>query len=432
VLISSLLFAETTDELLKGFDENIIQERQSSVLNDVQNKSEGLFSDITGKLQEQVIYTPHGIFPHNDISSVQTLLFLDYEHKFDNGFKLKLNGRAYYDAIYSIRGRNKFTNDELDELESEIELYDAYLEGSITDNLDFKIGRQVVVWGRSDTLRVTDILNPLDNRRPGLQDIEYLRLPVTMAKADYFAGNWRITPIAILEQRFSKNPPYGSAFYPMSVPAPEDEDYTDVTYALSIGTEFKGGDINFYAAHVYDDEGYSVVYPEVKRKHEKVNMFGTAMNMVIGDWLLKTELAYFDGLKYTATNDKTFARTDILLGFEYKGIDDTYVSYDFVSRNIKDYDKRLLNELNPLNKHNYQHALRIMSDFMNATLHVNYLITTYGEKLDEGGFQRFWVEYEVSDTVNMTIGIVDYIGDAPVMELIEDNNMLFANFSYNF
>ena len=45
--------------------------------------------------------------------------------------------------------------------QSEVELYDAYVEGSITDSLDMKLGRQVVIWGRSDTLRVTDILNPL-------------------------------------------------------------------------------------------------------------------------------------------------------------------------------------------------------------------------------------------------------------------------------
>jgi len=62
----------------------------------------------------------------------------------------------------------------------------------------------VVVWGRSDTIRVTDVLNPIDNRRPGMVDIEDLRLPVAMAKLDYFVGDWRVTPIAILEQRFQK------------------------------------------------------------------------------------------------------------------------------------------------------------------------------------------------------------------------------------
>ena len=81
---------------------------------------------------------------------------MDYEHKFENGFKFKVNAKAYYDAIYDIKGSEKFAQEELDELRSEVELFDAYIEGKITDNFDMKLGRQVVVWGRSDTIRVTE------------------------------------------------------------------------------------------------------------------------------------------------------------------------------------------------------------------------------------------------------------------------------------
>ena len=63
-----------------------------------------------------------------------------------------------------------------------------------------------------------------------------------------------------------------------------------------------------------------------------------ALNVLTGSWLFKTELAYFDGLKYTTTGDKSFTRTDALLGVEYKGIADTLISYDMVTRKIGDYD----------------------------------------------------------------------------------------------
>ena len=91
---------------------------------------------------------PNGDAPHKNINSLKTSLLLDYEHKFENGFKFKSNVKAYYDAIYSLRGREKYSKDELNELESEVELFDAYVEGSLSDNLDIKLGRQVVVWGR--------------------------------------------------------------------------------------------------------------------------------------------------------------------------------------------------------------------------------------------------------------------------------------------
>jgi len=415
----------TGDELLDGFEDTV------TISTEAEEKSSFL-PELTGKITEQIAYSLYDDKPHDNISSLKSSLLLDYEHKFENGFKIKVNAKAYYDAIYEIKGSEKFSQDELDELESEIELFDAYIEGSITENFDMKLGRQVVVWGRSDTIRVTDVLNPLDNRRPGMVDIEDLRLPVAMAKFDYFIGDWRVTPIAILEQRFSKNPPFGSAFNPSPVASPDDADYSDVTYALSIGGEFSGWDINFYAARIHDDEGHGVFTSTPRIEHDKINMFGTALNILTGSWLFKTEIAYFDGLKYTTTGDKSFTRTDALLGVEYKGIADTLISYDMVRREIGEYDNRLINELNPLNKQSYQHALRISSDFMNASLTANYLISLYGEKLNEGGFQRAWVKYELGEGINTNIGIVDYMGGSLVFDAVKDNDMIFADISYSF
>jgi hypothetical protein len=253
-----------------------------------------------------------------------------------------------------------------------------------------------------------------------------------MAKFDYFIGDWRITPIAILEQRFSKNPPFGSAFYPLPFASPDDESYSDVTYALSIGGEFSGWDVNFYAAKKHDDAGYLPKRPNPKVQHDKVTMFGSALNFLSGSWLLKTELAYFDGLKFTSTQEKEFSRTDALVGVEYKGIADTMISYDFSVRHLNRYDNRLLNGLNPLEKNTYQHAFRATSDFMNATLHANYLISLYGSKLDKGGFQRAWIKYDIADAIGMNVGVVDYIGGSKLFDAVKDNDMVFMDISYSF
>ena len=414
------------DELLDGFEDD------ASTSSEIDDEPSSFVPGLTGELTQQIAYSLYNEKPHDNISSFKSSLFLDYEHKFENGFKFKANAKAYYDAIYDIKGSEKFAQDELDELRSEVELFDAYIEGKITDNFDMKLGRQVVVWGRSDTIRVTDVLNPLDKRRPGMVDIEDLRLPVAMAKFDYFVGDWRVTPIAILEQRFSKKPPFGSIFYPLPFAAPDDKDYSDVTYALSVGGEFPGWDVNFYAARIHDDEGHVVLSSQTSIHHDKVNMFGTALNILSGSWLFKTELAYFDGLKYTTAPDKSFNRTDLLLGVEYNGIADTLISYDWVHRSLDDHDERLLNELNPLNKHSYQHAFRVSSDFMNASLTANYLLSLNGEKLDEGGFQRAWVTYELGEGINTNIGVVDYIGGSLVFDEYEDNDMIFADIAYSF
>jgi hypothetical protein len=438
-LLISTLNAETLDDALEGFDEEPVPmvNSQAKIENKEKNslgiQRRETFSSsiegITGKLTEQTAFSYNDDAPHDNFSSLKSALLLDYEHKFDNGFKVKTNAKAYYDAIYSIRGRNKYSKDELHELESEVELFDAYVEGSLTENLDMKLGRQVVVWGRSDTIRITDVLNPLDNRRPGMVDIEDLRLPVAIVKFDYFVGDWRITSMTMVEQRFSKNPPTASAFNKSPQGLPSNEHYHDVSPALSIGAEFSGWDVNFYAANIRDDTGY---FENGKLQHDKVKMFGTALNVLNGSWLLKGELAHFDGLKYTTTTNIEFKRTDALLGVEYNGIADTLIAYDASIRKVHDYDNRLKQGLLAVNENTYQHAFRVSSDFMNATVKVNYLISLFGSKLDEGGFQRAWFKYDIADAIYANVGFVDYISGSNRFDAISNNDMAFLDVTYSF
>jgi len=431
ILCALLMHATSVDSNLEGFDDDLASIDENVLVND-KGTPKRLFSKFTGKLTEQVVYSWHNKAPHENISSVKSSLFLDYEHKIENDIRIKMNVKVYYDAIYSFKGREDFSSQELSELESEVELFDAYVEGKLIDNLDYKIGRQVVIWGRSDTIRVTDVLNPLDNRRPGMIDIEDLRLPVTMAKLDYFIGDWRMTPIVVLEQRFTKNPPFGGDFYPLLIAEPSHKNYNDVTYALSVGAEFTGWDIDFYASRLRNDAGYidSTVKPLFK--HDKVNMFGTALNVLSGSWLFKTEIAHLAGLKYSATGDETFQRTDGLIGFEYNGIADTFMSYDFVVRSIYNHNDRFLSEQNPLKKYNFQHAFRISKDFLNDTIMVNYLISLYGKKLNDGGFQRAWIKYNLTDGINLNVGVVDYTGGLVLFDAVKDKDMVFVDISYSF
>jgi Protein of unknown function (DUF1302) len=103
-----------------------------------------------------------------------------------SGWKTFVNLKGFYDFSYSINSRGEYTNAVLEEYEKELELQEAYLQGSPAGNMDLKLGRQIVVGGRSDNFRVTDVLNPLDNRDLGLVDIENIRLPLFMTKVDLF------------------------------------------------------------------------------------------------------------------------------------------------------------------------------------------------------------------------------------------------------
>lgn len=78
-------------------------------------------------------------------------------------------------------------NDKLDFIR---ELYltgDTQLDNG--DILSFRIGKQQVVWGKTDLFRVLDVLNPVDYSRHNIYDeLEDIRIPQWMLKLDWRMG----------------------------------------------------------------------------------------------------------------------------------------------------------------------------------------------------------------------------------------------------
>ena len=95
-------------------------------------------------------------YPASDLSLTWTSIFI-----FPTEWKGLLSGRTFYDAVYELTDE-VYTDEVLETYESEAEIGEAWIQGSVTKNLDLKIGRQILVWGKSDNIRVTDILNPIE------------------------------------------------------------------------------------------------------------------------------------------------------------------------------------------------------------------------------------------------------------------------------
>jgi hypothetical protein len=310
--------------------------------------------------------------------------------------------------------------------------------------MDLKAGRQIVVWGRSDNIRITDVLNPLDLRWPGLVDIEKLRLPVTMSKLDYYFKNWGISGIALHEVRYNKNPEFGSDFFPGSEPLPGREspdegfDIDKTQFAASLNGFFQGWDISFYAADIYAQNGHISPIslgsaPRFEVKHSRIKMLGGAFNLARGNWLIKAETAFFDGFEFSNTPDKDYARLDGLVGVEYSGISDAAITLDIANRHLFDFDNRLKNSPDFQKKDLFEWALRLTKPYWNDTLKLTFLATTFGPSGDDGAFQRFSAEYDYTDSIQLTGGVVFYqSGDLRRTMGIADNDRVYLDVQYNF
>jgi hypothetical protein len=378
-----------------------------------------------------------------EFSSLKSEILLELDMKLIESWQLFVSGSDSHDFIYRIHGRDTYTQEVLDDYESEVDLRKAYIRGSIFKSLDLKVGRQIVVWGKSDNIRVTDVLNPLEMREPGLTDLEDVRLPVAMTKLDFYYGKWGVSGIAVHEHRYNNIPAFGSDFYPYPIPPVTEEEpsakFDNTEYALAVNGVFSGWDISFYYADIYNDESHLELFPNPALHHAGIYMLGSAFNIASGNWLYKTEGAYFDGIQISdmligmmpVFNTKDYARVDLLAGIEYSGFTDTTISIEAVNRYFTDYDLNL--ELAGEEENSFQGAVRLSRNFFNETLSLTFLVLWYGLDGDDGALFRLTSEYDLTDDIEITCGVVDYnTGDLIEFSRIGDNDRIYMNVKYSF
>ena len=385
------------------------------------------------------------------VSSLRGDLLVEVESRFSESWQAKVSLWGYYDAIYDIHGQGEYTQEATDAYLKDLELRDTYIQGNLLPSLDIKVGRQIVVWGKSDNLRVCDVLNPLYLREVGMTDIRDLRLPVTLARLDYYWSDWNISGMAIPEIRFNDVPVYGGDFYFQDGPMLEEEipenSIENMEYALAINGIFSGWDIAFYYADIYDDAPYlylesidlispgppPVYQPNLVLKHARLDMFGAAYNLALGNWLIKAEAAHFRGLIFFNTPDETYSRTDLLAGIEYAGFREITISLEALNRHLHDYDDALEESPSAVEQNEPQYAARLTKDWLHETLTLTLLASAYGVDFLSGSFERVALEYDLTDAFTVNGGLVLYqSGDKPEFENIGDSDRIFLELKYSF
>jgi len=403
-----------------------------------------------------------------NLSRLRLDLYLQLDLDLPTDWKARLSGWGFYDFAYLIHSNRDYTDEVLDLYEWEVDFREVWVQGSLLDNLDLKLGRQIVNWGRSDSLRVLDVFNPLDNREPGLVDIEDLKRPVTMLRLDYYLRgalkSWNLQLLVAPEIRYSQDPPYGSDFNPIPFPTEWDrpQHWGEVPeFGLAVNGIFHGWDISFYGAYYYEDRPWMTfeidgllqsldplqldASMEVVERQSRIAMGGVGANYTVGSWLLKGELAFLHGFEFahhvwdlsgfppgvTFGPDRMFddkSRWDAMLGVEYYGFSDTQIAVEIVYRHLNDFEEgtgELPFETDPAgldldyesgmdNFPNYERehqmitAIRITQELMNDRLDLTALGIIFSSDSHLGSIVRLSGEFEVRDALLVGGGIVLY------------------------
>lgn len=402
---------------------------------------------------------------YGNLSRLRTQLDLQLDMRLPFDWKSRVEGYAFYDWVYLLKGRSDYTADVLDDYEWEVDFKEVWVQGSVDPSLDLKLGRQIVNWGRSDTVRVLDVWNPLDNREPGVVDIEDLRLPVTMARVDYYpdwiprdAGLWALQLLVVPEFRQDRNPSVGNDFNPDPGVVDFDSDkpdrfFDDPEYVAALTGTFSGWDLSLYGARIYLNQPLlAEPLGGAVRRYALVTMAGAGGNLTFGSWLLKTEIAWFYGVEYNRVDSIAIGpgglvvdapvvdknRLDWMAGVEYYGISDLSIAVELVHRHIFQYDQRMQAEFMGVpvafaKEDTVEAAFRAGYSLLNDRLELTAVALVLGRTADLGSVVRAEASYDIIDALVLTGGIVLYQeGDQPGFDDIGDNDRFFLRLEYSF
>ncbi|MBF0454159.1 MAG: RNA polymerase-associated protein rapA [Magnetococcales bacterium] len=113
--------------------------------------------------------------------------------KFENALNLFINGEFSYQTslhaqlnlVYDTEGVTGYKGHSLD---SQHDIVRELYVDTVANGIDLRIGKQQVVWGTADGIKLLDIVNPTDWREFVQNTTEDARLPVWMIKAETDMG----------------------------------------------------------------------------------------------------------------------------------------------------------------------------------------------------------------------------------------------------
>jgi len=154
---------------------------------------EGL--DISGYVSQYTVYR----VVDSDDPEDESLMKLEEKLRID--LEQTLSIATFFvsgEAIYDPRAYNDWVDDDFSEKyhRTFFRLKEAYVDLGFND-FDLRLGNQVLVWGKSDGMPITDVITPIDLSEFVIPEFEDQRLGIPAAKLSYYLGDFTFEGVFI-------------------------------------------------------------------------------------------------------------------------------------------------------------------------------------------------------------------------------------------
>ena len=329
-----------------------------------------------------------------------------------------------------------------------IELREAYFDYT-AKNWDLRIGRQIILWGVSDGLRITDLISPLDLTEFLARDYDDIRMPVDAIKWRYMDDviKLELVFVPIFQTYIIPDDPEN----PWAITYPSDGPEIIVAPAIrqekSLRNSEFGGRLSFYLPGfdlsvsglrtwnklpVYE-RNFSPAHDTLVLvpKHFRYTMIGLDFSRPQGSFVIRGEAAMYNGEPLSTdllnqTNPVMKKTTmNYLVGLDWYPGSNWTLTGQFSQKLILLWEDQLEDPKNTLLA-----TLGITRKLLRSTLSASAF--GYFDLSNEGMFARTTLDYSLSDQIHLITGVDIFHGDAGIFGAYKNNSEFFIKAKYNF
>ncbi len=344
--------------------------------------------------------------------------------------RVRLDGNLYGETVggyFSVDVLNDGTNGEYD---FETFLREAYVD-LFFSNVEFRLGKQQVVWGKADGVFINDIVCPLDMSMFLLQDFDNIRMGLPMAKANLYLGNWMLEGLWIPKFEPWQFAEAGSDWeFTLSVPPDtvwdlipnvihlNDEELPENSlenseFGLKLSTFLLGADISLlyldgYADHpsiqVVDTTITGSPIPTqidtyLSPTYYRSPMYGLNFSRPVFTTVIRGELGYFGDRRFSNVNMQTVTSDYFsgMMGIDFTGPWGSSISFQAIHRQIMDYKSGMVDD-----KTEQMATATISGSFLRETVIASVL--GLADVNEDAGLGRLDISYAWSDALRISLG----------------------------
>jgi hypothetical protein len=390
----------------------------------------------------------------------ESMIEPEWDVSFSNGIKATIVGRLRFDGVGDL-GPNAYTSFNYSQASAplyntqaaSLTLRELYFDIPLSNSY-LRLGKQQVVWGESDGIKVLDVVNPQSFREFILDDFEDSRIPLWMVNWELPLGDSaNLQVLWIPDLNYDELAEAGTPYFvtsPQLVPdlsssqsiqflEPEkpDDIWQDGDWGLKLSSLVGNWDVSLQYLYQYGDapvfyryrgEDLSTV---VAPAYERTHLVGSTFSNTFSDFTVRAELAYKSDTFQISDNDvndgiETSSEFSSVLGLDWQASSDVLLSAQWFYSFLLDYERSIVRDENEQIA-----SLLFQSDFNNGNWQLQAL-SLYSLNNKDMLFQ-FKLRYWLYSNMEIWIGSDMFRGtQRGLFGQFDEQDRVLMGFNYGF